>query len=424
VLAFAAAPAAATPVSGSIERAGDNVVRITLTNSGSSDDIGVAVEFHPPVTVVSATRISGPPGNCAPDGSQPNRVLCLLDPPGMAPGQSIVIEVLTNPRVEDNAGANAYSCGIPCNTSMMSGPYSISGPAPPGDRADLGVDLKYATVYGAGRESHGLAWYDIVPNKRGAWTVDIYAFLRNHGPAVATTPTFTVSATGPPATRMPLNYRGPEGAAGGCASEPGAPGLRPIKCRWDALPPAAHSSDYTELRFSLVFYETGPYTVSAVAASPTPDPGARPNAVTLSDEIERVPEASGLVARRSLIGGFAKFAREALVALGREEGGAKLGEPRRQGSTSTRGQARARASAAGCSWLTSKRVRFRREGGRRCDEPTYLRARVRNGRWKIRLRKPLPPGRYVLIARAARADGMLETAIGPKRGNLKRFRVR
>jgi hypothetical protein len=70
------------------------------------------------------------------------------------------------------------------------------------------------------------------------------------------------------------------------------------------------------------------------------------------------------------------------------------------------------------------RVRFRRERGRRCDDPSYLRAKVRNGRWKLSLRRELPPGRYVLFTQAMSADGVLETALGPKLGNLRRFRVR
>jgi hypothetical protein len=69
-------------------------------------------------------------------------------------------------------------------------------------------------------------------------------------------------------------------------------------------------------------------------------------------------------------------------------------------------------------------VCFRRERGRRCDEPTYLSAKVRRGRWKIRFRTRLPRGRYVMITRAVARSGAIERTVSRKLGNLKRFRVR
>lgn len=426
VTLVAAESASATPLSGSMTRVSDNVVRVTLTNNGSSDDIGVAVEFHPPVTVVSASRVSGPPGNCAPDGGRPNRLLCLLDPPGLAPGASIVIDVQTNPRVEDNAGANAYSCGIPCNTSMMSGPYAISGPPPAAPLADLGVTFE--TLIGSvqiGEFGFETFEYDLVPNRRRSWMLRTRAVVTNYGFADAVPTSLVVRADDVPlgTKTLPIgkeDVRIPAGTGGTCELNRGSGALAPAQCRYDRLVELASAT----LIYSVSFTDAGSFRLTATAATNTPEANNHPNSATISDDVVAEPFSSSLVLRngKTASGRIKNGGRALFVSIAKEEGGAKLGEP--ASSSSADADITGRASAAGCRWVTSVRVRLRRERGRRCDEPSYLRAKVRRGRWKLALRRKLPPGRYVLFTQAMSADGVLELAVGPKLGNLTRLRVR
>jgi hypothetical protein len=419
VLTAGAAPAAATPVGGEITRAGDTVVRVPLTNTGSSDDIGVAVEFHPPVTVASATRISGPPGNCAPDGGQPNRVLCLLDPPGLAPGASIVIDVNTNPRLEDNAGANAFSCGIPCNTSMMSGPYALSGPAPAGPAADLGVEFRVDRQF-RGERFDEFQVYDLLPprSRDRRWVLLVNVLMTNHGPATAENPALSVTGSAPPGTDIEsVRHRVmPLGAlSGGCRLITGARALPSALCSYDAIGRGGTAA----LVYPMMFRNLGAFSLDATVSSTTSDPGPNPNTATLADEIVRAPLSRSVRVRRSTIRGEATGASKVLLGIAREEGGAKLGSAS-TGSTASS----AVPAATGCRWLVSKRLRFRREAGRRCDDPSYIEARVRRGRWSVRLARRLPPGRYAALVQAVSRDGLVETGLSARLQNFKRFRVR
>jgi hypothetical protein len=141
LLAVSPVPAAATPVSGNITRVGDNVIRISVTNTGSTEDVGLRIDLPTGIGAVVVNRISGPAASCSPNPDTPNRIDCFFDPPGMSPGATLVIEVLTSPRMPDKAGAQAYSCGIPCNVNNMSGPYALNGPPSASESADLGVEI-------------------------------------------------------------------------------------------------------------------------------------------------------------------------------------------------------------------------------------------------------------------------------------------
>ena len=396
LFALGVAPAAATPVSGKITRVGGNVVRVELTNAGTADDIAVAVNFHPPVTVVTASRVSGPAGNCSPSATEPNRVECLLDPPGLAPGQTIVIEVLTNPRVEDNAGANAYSCGIPCNTSMMSGPYAVTGPPPDVPPADLTVSLVPTPLSDVSLLGTPLA---------RAWTF-LHVVVINRGPN-ASAPAGLLLSTSAAPLRTEVHGT-PFSARAACRDEPDR-GQRQHVVACDI--PALEPDDFESVEYRIELERPGQLQAHAELSPGGPDPNPSNNTATYSDEFARLPEASGARLIRAsgadLFVGAALGATRVNVAVARVEDGAKpVG------------------SAAGCRWLTSKRVRFRRERGRRCDEPSYLTARVRRGRWQIRLRKKLPPGRYVMTTRAETADGVIQGRVSARRGSVERFRVR
>ncbi|HEV2999169.1 MAG TPA: hypothetical protein VGW75_00415 [Solirubrobacteraceae bacterium] len=67
----------------------------------------------------------------------------------------------------------------------------------------------------------------------------------------------------------------------------------------------------------------------------------------------------------------------------------------------------------------SPRGTFRRI--RKCTAPPFVRARG-TGRWKVRMKRPLAPGRYALYSRATDNAGRPEGGFGA--GNLLKFRVR
>jgi hypothetical protein len=86
-------------------------------------------------------------------------------------------------------------------------------------------------------------------------------------------------------------------------------------------------------------------------------------------------------------------------------------------------QPRARPQAR-CIWLRSSRAKFKRVKPRhgKCSKPTFLKAKGTKS-WSFKLRRRLPPGRYILYARAVDASGNKETAFSAKRHNRQAFRV-
>lgn len=80
---------------------------------------------------------------------------------------------------------------------------------------------------------------------------------------------------------------------------------------------------------------------------------------------------------------------------------------------------------ASCLWLRSNRAKFKTLKPRRgkCASARFLRAKGTT-RWVFKLRKRLPPGSYVLYARATDKSGNKETSFGRKRGNELSFKVR
>src|SRR4051794_334027 len=92
--------ASATPVSGTITRgSGDDVVVVALKNGGTGAGEFARVELPAGVAIVSATKLSGPVGTCPPPPSGSNAVTCIFDPPGWPPGETVVLERRTSPRM-------------------------------------------------------------------------------------------------------------------------------------------------------------------------------------------------------------------------------------------------------------------------------------------------------------------------------------
>jgi uncharacterized delta-60 repeat protein len=91
-----------------------------------------------------------------------------------------------------------------------------------------------------------------------------------------------------------------------------------------------------------------------------------------------------------------------------------------------RGGAKAsRRAAPKCFTLKNRKARFkpvRLRKGQRC--PQRWLAVKGKAKWSFRLKRSLPPGRYVVYARAVDAEGLAEAAFSRKAGNRYAFRVR
>jgi uncharacterized delta-60 repeat protein len=91
-----------------------------------------------------------------------------------------------------------------------------------------------------------------------------------------------------------------------------------------------------------------------------------------------------------------------------------------------RGGAKAKASARGrvrCFALKNAKLRFKRvkAKGKQCPQ-VWLTAEG-TSKWRFKLKGTLPPGRYVVYARATDGQGLAETSFSRKLGNRYAFRV-
>lgn len=90
-------------------------------------------------------------------------------------------------------------------------------------------------------------------------------------------------------------------------------------------------------------------------------------------------------------------------------------------------KASAKKAAPKCLALKNARAKFKpakpkgAKGKRRC-EPRWLGVKGTE-RWSFKLKKNLPPGRYVVYARAVDAEGLAEASFSRKAGNRYSFRV-
>jgi hypothetical protein len=157
-------------------------------------------------------------------------------------------------------------------------------------------------------------------------------------------------------------------------------------------------------------------TIAADALGP-PDPGPRPNEGSVEIEVEQLPDSKGLKvttpsrlvlarARGPRITGKATGARTVYVAIARREQGARV-----------------QTSAARCAWLANTRGTVRREPGRLCNEPIWLKARGTKS-WRLNLSRQLPPGQYTVLSRAVEKSGVTEAAFSRRDGNRLDVRIR
>jgi hypothetical protein len=398
LLILGAVPAAAQDVTGSAARgAGPNDVNFQVTNGSGGPFI--AADFVLQAPVVSVGAVSGATGSCSVNSSSQEQVNCFFEPsnPWNA-GGTITFGLQTSTRLPDGALTNVFACGIPCDPNMKRGPFGITlAPEPDADR---GVELSLGRTFLEDILDDGIV-VKSVP-QANLW---LHAEMTNHGPepSEASDQGLLVGiAGGAPGTNRERIKR--TNLICNELADPFGGLLDPATCDLPALPKDGQGS----VIYGVLITQPG---ALAVEARLVPDQNTSNDIARYTDELVQMPESAGgrliNLRRFDIFGGVAPGAERVYVSVAQEQGGAKAG-----------------AAAAGCRWLTSVRVRFRREGGRRCNEPAVLTARVKRGRWRLRLKKNLPAGRYVMMTRAQTPDGLVERSVHTKLGNLKRFRVK
>jgi hypothetical protein len=84
----------------------------------------------------------------------------------------------------------------------------------------------------------------------------------------------------------------------------------------------------------------------------------------------------------------------------------------------------ARAAAPRCKWVgRNGKLRQRPATRGRCLRATWLRAKGTR-RWRLRLRRALRPGRYVVYSRAVTASGAPERRFSARDRNRRAVRIR
>ena len=394
-LAAADQAAAADPTCDLVAGQGNT---LTFVCNSTDEDIDRANAALKPGTSVSGLTPEEPSVSCTstpPDPSTPTLIQCDANPPA-APGTTIHVHFTTGSLYTQNPDDNYFGCSSPCNDiSLNFGPTDFNGPdrttppPPPSPSADLFASVSVI------RSAPMDLWYvptgvNRTPPYPTVLPVEIAA--RNAGPDQADD--VVVSPEGD--FRIGSGFQCAEGHSTGPTCPYVDPGLA------------------FAIRGYYPIFKPGVFVVRAAVSASTPDPDLANNETALEVDVGVIPDSGGLrltprvgtviaraqsAAARLGVTGRAKGARDVYVAIARRRGGARV-----------------MSSAAGCSWLRSTRGAVRRENGRRCDSPIWLKARGRTT-WRLALRKPLPPGAYTVLARAVSERGVTEVAFTRKDGN-------
>jgi hypothetical protein len=77
-----------------------------------------------------------------------------------------------------------------------------------------------------------------------------------------------------------------------------------------------------------------------------------------------------------------------------------------------------------CLRMTNAKAKFKpkRGKGKKSCQPRWLTVKGK-AKWGFKLKKNLPPGRYVVYARAVDSEGLAESTFSRKAGNRYAFRV-
>jgi hypothetical protein len=164
------------------------------------------------------------------------------------------------------------------------------------------------------------------------------------------------------------------------------------------------------------------------AAPPGAGPGARATVVlraAAAGDVDRANDAATIRARVVGVGDsdVRRHGARGFAGTARGGSGTRKRKPLRPVRVHV---AVVRTSAKGCAWLRSARGGFKAGspgGPAGCTGRRWVRADGAE-RWKLRLGKRLPPGRYVVFSRVTIAAGFAEARFSETDGNRTAFRLR
>jgi len=445
-LAAATGASAEERASGSLVRgAGQNGIVADLDNTSTAGEAfsGLRLEIPAMDSAANLTH-SGPPGsNC--DTIQ-KAVICVFNPP-WRPGEPLSVRFDTSPRVPDNAGGSLFVCQLPCQASDERGPFVISGPS-----ASQAILVVEKTSEGTMRqESYGIRQgfeYSVKITNTGTEDAvnvrlrDVLPAGTNFGEGRRNAgggPTFSI--VDPSANLFDPNIDSAPDMSGRrntflfgrhCRQQSQE---RTLNCMLPLIGPRTSITVF----FSVEAFTTGvKRNVADVTADNAPPAGSNPVEDTITQvgdssvdadeifgpdefvEVEgtaepmnpegefRAPGEGGPVAEIMSFpaGVFAAQSIRALSRLARVE------------------VAMRRVRGRQCLWLRSARGGFRRIKAVRgkCNRGIWSRARGTR-RWRFRLRRTLPPGKYIAYSRAVNRAGAHERKFSRADGNLLTFKI-
>lgn len=403
---FAAAPGAADAafsVSATWERIGEKQYRLTVRNDGDP----FKTMFLSPVPHSGCTI--APPGSCGPNGDDEIRYT-LAEP--LPTGQSATGEFTTSTELADGTVLKLRVRQENTDSDYFDVPQKSTAP-PPEPQADLEVTFSTARPV-------SLPAFLAGERERTAVQV-VTVIVTNHGPAAANDVGLTVDLKRRPSRSSFTLHESRERLvrdpatgiisseydwvdASGCSSS----GATRVGCAFGTLQPGERRSRHV----LLIHQRPGAVELEAQALSTTRDPGPRPNTRTFTSTIaEREISDIGPIdlAGSDTFSGRASANVRVQLAVVQMDGGA-TGQPR----------SLMQAADPRCRWLEFSSA-FRIEHDDRCDEPVWLKTKsLGKGRFRLKLRKKLKPGRYRLIAHTVGDDGTR----GVGRRAVRSFRIR
>ena len=419
--------------------AAETAMVATLQNTSTA---GESVEFLRLVLnrvgSVSNPRLSGVTGSCTIDGGS---IRCAF-PQGWAAGQTIRIEYDTDPRTPDGAGAGLFICARPCDNVDL-GPFDVSGP--PGASLRIGKTRDSGGL-GGHAVGHPYTYFIGVENTGTEPAVNVRVGDR--------LPEGLALLTGKPDAALfgEVEAQTLNASADTDRSESFRAEQFRRFCRFSGSPPALECM-YPRL-------DPGQSIVVTFFVIPTAS-GVKVNAATASaDGLPQVDASESVTVTDpsdSRIGNGRLDDEEDIDGVtadgfdGAAEGfnpegerfdddSAPIGdnvmrmalEPSQASIRRLSRLARVEVAVRQiqgrgrrCVWLRDTRARFvaiRPRNGR-CNRGRWLRASG-TSRWRLRMRRVLPPGRYVAYSRAVNRGGAHEVRFSRADGNMVQFRVR
>lgn len=372
-------------------------VSVTVKNTGSEEVRFLRMLFGPPYAVTPQT----PP--CQSGG--PGEVFCPLAPGAFPPGGQLTLEQLVTPLFPDGTpiAGRASADGLTDVTFSVPGPAAgapdlavdLTGP----DSTTPGATVRYTlTVTNIGSAASSEAQVRVgIGSSTGVGRSSQIGTVTPSDPRVKATKLQAGTFVGGEPHYLAFVATIPPLAPGASTQLVFDVSIETSKNRAGALA-------------VLLFDEVGTRTLSAALQQPDPEPGA--NTDTLQTSFTNGEPAIDSTIRRPN-----GAPREIAGTASGDVGGVEVAVVKATGG--------AKAAAASCGWLASKRGTFRRTpaSARRCRTPVWLKASGTR-RWRLRLSRRLALGSYVVYSRAITKDGAPEVRFSAKDGNRVALTVR